>query len=436
MIAIIGAGISGLSLAYELQKAGKPYVLFESSSRPGGYIRSVQNGRYLLEVGPNSILVDKNFEKLLTELGLASKVEEAAAVNKNRFIYKSNKISRIPSGPLSLFFTSFFSFKTKISILKEIFNTSKTHASESVYEFFTRRFSKELTQYTVDPFATGVYAGDIKQLLMADTFPQVVQLEKEFASVLKGIFKKGFGERRLTASISGGLQTITDTLASKLNNIAFNSKAVSLSENAEGLILHIQNVNLSIKEHECSKVVFCGTTFHAAELLNACFPEISSRLKQVNYAPIKAVYAAFKRKDVTHDMQGFGCLYPSVENSFLAGTIWNSSIFKERCPEDEILTTSFIGGMHHPEYVNLSDDEILLRATQQLIKDLGINGSPTYTFIAGWDKAIPQYDSALNIAKDAIQELSTKKIYFASNWTQSISLGSCILNAQALACKL
>lgn len=436
MIAIIGAGISGLTLAYELQKAGKPYVLFESSSRPGGYIRSVQHGSYLLEVGPNSILVDKNFEKFLTELGLAAKLEDAAAVNKKRFIFKNNTIQQIPAGPLSLFFSSFFSFKTKWSILKEVFNTSKTHAAESVYDFFTRRFSKELTQYTVDPFATGVYAGDIKQLLMADTFPQVVQFEKESGSVLKGVFKKGFGERRRTASISGGLQTITDTIASKLRNIILNATVISVRQHAEGLQLNVQKEDRSIQQYQLSKVVFCGTAFHAAEILHEHFPQSSAQLSRVNYAPIKAVYAAFKRKDVAHPMQGFGCLYPSAEKSFLAGTIWNSSIFKDRCPEDEVLTTSFIGGMHHPEYTHLSDEEILQRATQQLIKDLGIKGAPAYTYIAGWHKAIPQYDSALHEVKSAIQTLASKQIYFASNWTQSISLGSCVQNAQALAHEL
>lgn len=435
MIAIIGAGISGLTLAYELQKLGKPYILFESSSRTGGYINSVQSGNYLLEVGPNSILVDKNFENFLTELNLADKTEEAAAVNKNRFIYKNGKIRKMPSGPLSLLCSSFFSFKTKAAIFKEFSNTSKTTLNETVYDFFARRFTKELTEYTVDPFATGVYAGDIKQLIMEETFPQLIAFEKEFGSVLKGVFKKGFGGRRKTATLQGGLQTLTDTIAASLKHISYNSKVLSLKKTESVYNLQVQT-GAEVKQVEVSQVVFCTTAFHSAEILDNFSPVVAGNLRQVTYAPIKAAYVAFKRADVAHPMNGFGCLYPSAEKSFLAGTIWNSSIFKKRCPEDEILTTSLIGGMHHPEFAHLPDEEIKQRVIEQLTKDLRIKGVPAFVHIAGWDKAIPQYDLSLKEAKQAIKGLETQHIYFSSNWTQAISLGSCVHNAQALAVRL
>ncbi|WP_018343386.1 protoporphyrinogen oxidase [Cytophaga aurantiaca] len=436
MIVIIGAGISGLTLAYELEKAKKPYILLESSSRTGGYINSVKVNEYLLEVGPNSILIDAAFDVFLNELNLSSSIEDAALVNKNRFIYKNGRVQQVPSGPLSFLFSSFFSFQTKRTIFKEIFNTSKTVENESVYDFFTRRFSKEFTQYTIDPFATGVYAGDIKQLLIEETFPSLVALEKEYGSIIKGVFKKGFGSRRRTASLKGGLQTLTNTLASRISNLSLQTKVVSVSKHEAGLSIAIQKNGASIENMIADKVVFCGTAFNAAELLQEHFSDSAAQLNKVRYAPIKAVYAAFKSKDVGHAMRGFGCLYPSVESSFLAGTIWNSSIFKERCPEDEILTTSFIGGMYHPEYSNLNEEEIKERAVAQLKKDLSITGDPTFVYIAGWEKAIPQYDIHLKVARKELNTLEESTIYFTSNWTNSISLGECIQSARNLALSL
>lgn len=436
MIVIIGAGISGLTLAYELEKAKKPYILLESSSRTGGYINSLKIDDYLLEVGPNSILIDKAFEDFLEELNLSTSIEDAASVNKKRFIYKNARVQQVPSGPLSLLFSSFFSGQTKKTILKELFNTSKSIENESVYDFFTRRFSKEFTQYTIDPFATGVYAGDIKQLLIEQTFPQLLALEKEFGSIIKGVFKKGFGARRRTATFNGGLQTLTNVLAKTLSTISLQTKALSVSRSASGLRVTIQKSGFETEILTAHHLVFCGTAYHAAELLNEHFPVSSSKLKQVQYAPIKAVYAAFKRKDVGHSMAGFGCLYPSVEPSFLAGTIWNSSIFKNRCPEDEVLTTSFIGGMHHPEYTRLSDEEIKDRAVNQLKKDLTITGEPTFVYVTGWEKAIPQYDIYLKEARKEIQTLAGNHIHISSNWTNSISLGECIQSARNLALRL
>jgi oxygen-dependent protoporphyrinogen oxidase len=306
-----------------------------------------------------------------------------------------------------------------------------------VYDFFTRRFSKEFTQYTIDPFATGVYAGDIKQLLIDETFPQLVALEKEYGSIIKGVFKKGFGARRRTATFTGGLQTLTDTLLKHISTISLETKAISVSKSDYGTLeIVIQKNGSEVEIVTADQVVFCGTAFHAAELLSEHFSDASSKLKAVQYAPIKAVYAAFKRKDVNHAMLGFGCLYPSSEASFLVGTIWNSSLFKDRCPDDEILTTSFIGGMHHPEYIALSDEEIKQRAVSQLKKDLQITGDPTFVYIAGWEKAIPQYDVYLKEARKEINTLAEHNIYITSNWTNSISLGECIQSARNLALTL
>jgi len=437
MIAIIGAGISGLSLAYELQKAKKPYILFESDSRPGGYIRSQQFGNYLLEIGPNSILLDAAFESFLSELGLESEITFAAAVNKNRFIYKNGAVQKIPSGPISLLFSDFFSFKTKKAILTEALKKSESKPEESIYDFFSRRFSKELTNLIVDPFTTGVYAGDTKQLLIEDTFPTLYAFEQKHGSVIKGVFKEGFGGRRKTASFKNGLQTLSDKIASSLTSVEYNKKVTNIKTTQEGVELDIYDQHSLLTEtRKLTKVVFCGTTFHASEILNQSFPNVADTLNQVNYAPVKALYAAFKKTDVQNPMQGFGVLYPSVENSFLAGTIWNSSIFSNRCPEDEILTTSFIGGMKHPEHTLLNDIELKERAVNQLKKDLQINGNPTFVHSAGWNKAIPQYDLALRNARNSVCTLKNKNIFFSSNWTNSIALGNCIQNARQLALEL
>lgn len=432
MIAIIGAGISGLTLASELEKMGKPYVLFESNSHTGGYIHSVRIKNYLLEVGPNSILVDKKTKEFISSLKLDTEFEPAALVNKNRFIYKHGTIRQVPSGPLSFLAGNFFSLKTKYILLKEAFNKTKSMEDESVYDFFTRRFSEEFTQYTIDPFSTGVYAGNIKQLLIAETFPQLVELEKKYGSIIKGIFKKGFGEQRKTGTFADGLQRLTDALTMQITSLQLNARVLSIHNHDGKNMLTVDSQN-GVRELTFDKVVVCGTTFQAADLIKDLYADVSGALLQTRYAPMKAVFAAFKRKDVAHPMNGFGCLYPSVEKSFLAGTIWNSSIFANRCPADEVLTTSFIGGMHHPEYTALSDSDILKRAIEQLTHDLGINGKPTFTHVAGWDKAIPQYDLQLKNARLASSKLRSKHIYFSSNWTNGISLGSCIQSARDLA---
>lgn len=52
---IVGGGISGLSLAYFISKAGKQVKLVESNSRLGGWIESSTKNGFLLERGTRSM---------------------------------------------------------------------------------------------------------------------------------------------------------------------------------------------------------------------------------------------------------------------------------------------------------------------------------------------------------------------------------------------
>ena len=55
-VAIIGAGITGLTAAFYLKRRGVPVTVYEASDRVGGAIQSLRTEGYLAEFGPNTIL--------------------------------------------------------------------------------------------------------------------------------------------------------------------------------------------------------------------------------------------------------------------------------------------------------------------------------------------------------------------------------------------
>jgi protoporphyrinogen/coproporphyrinogen III oxidase len=218
MVVIIGAGISGLSTGYFLQKNNIPFVILEASERTGGYIKSVKENNYLLEIGPNSLLIDSEIEAFLSELNLANELIEANDVSKDRFIFKNGKYRKLPSSPPTFLFSNFFSFSTKIAVLTEFFRKPKSIENESLAAFIERRFCKEIVDYAVAPFISGIYAGYAADTNAELAFPTLVNFEKEFGSVLKGVIKSAKTGRKKTVSFKNGLQTLTDRLTELLES--------------------------------------------------------------------------------------------------------------------------------------------------------------------------------------------------------------------------
>jgi oxygen-dependent protoporphyrinogen oxidase len=136
MIGIIGAGISGLTAAWHLQKAGRPYVLLEAAPQPGGYIQSRQEGSYLLELGPNSLLLNTADVAWLHELGLGDELLPANSVSKNRYLYRRGRYRVLPAHPLKLLLSNYFSWHAKRAILRELSNHTRTHPDETLSGFF------------------------------------------------------------------------------------------------------------------------------------------------------------------------------------------------------------------------------------------------------------------------------------------------------------
>ena len=149
-IAIIGAGISGLSSAYFLNKNNMNNIkIFESSSRPGGVIQTFTNDKYTYELGPNTLSVsDSRVVEMFSDLSL--KMINPSTKSKNRYIFKNGLIQKLPNSFCDFLFTKLFSNRTKIKILFEFFNNKKNnHLDESVHEFFKRRFNSEFADYVI-----------------------------------------------------------------------------------------------------------------------------------------------------------------------------------------------------------------------------------------------------------------------------------------------
>ncbi|WP_046247102.1 protoporphyrinogen oxidase [Hymenobacter terrenus] len=433
-IAIIGGGISGLTLAWYLQKAGVAYDLFEADARPGGNLHSWPTPEgYLLETGPNSLQLSTELEELLADLGLSDQIEDTAAVSQHRYVLREGRYRQLPSSPPTLLTNGFFSLKAKWYLLRELRKpAAPIDTTETVAHFFRRRFGSEIVDYAVNPFMAGIYAGDPEKLLLHKTFSQLAALEQQHGSVLRGLAKTGKGApRRRIFTLKNGVQTITDTLAAKLTHYHSNTKVTSLARAADGT--YQLQLATAAATSGYTHLALALPTYAAAPLLSPLFPDAAVALAAVHYPPMSAVYSAYDRAAVAHPLNGLGALHPKVEGTYAAGSIWTSSIYPQRVPAGQVLFTTFVGGAQYVEAALEAEDTQKAAVHAELARFYGITGTPCWQGRYFWPRSIPQFDEQIVAAHAAAAALETDNIVAVANWRAGVGVPDCVRHARHVA---
>jgi len=425
-VAVIGGGISGLTTAFLLKQKGVQAKLFEASENVGGNVQTIEKDGYTIEQGPNSLLRSPRFVELVRMLDLEDKVIAANPAARKRYILWNGKLEAL--GPRS-FLNGYFSLKTLFALAREPFRRSRSPEHESVAEFVTRRLNSEFLDKAIDPFVSGVYAGDPANLSMRSAFPKLYEMERDFGSLIMGTIRRKTEKPDpnfpRTFSFRGGLKTLIQKLADEVGDGIRTSSAVEKIES-------VDDGRFRVNEHEFDAVVLSTPAWVAADLIRDRDPELASTLAEVNYPRVTVAVTAFKTEDIGKKLDGFGFLIPSREKRPILGTLFHSAVFPERAPEGCQLLMTFIGGVRDKGNLDkLTDDEVKSLVTKQLRELLGVNGEPELFCLKRWARAIPQYRVGYEDVTDACSRFERQNpgLYFCSNFYRGISMGDCVKNA-------
>ncbi|MGC4065628.1 MAG: protoporphyrinogen oxidase [Polyangiaceae bacterium] len=200
-ISVIGGGITGLAATYELRRRRPDLevLLFESKSTVGGNVDTVEADGFLLDGGPDSFLRTKpEAAKLCEELGLGSELIAPLPSAHRVFIGHGQRLVQLPAGMAlavptrirPLLETPLVSFAGKLRILGDLFidENGQRGSDETVASFLERHFGREVTHRLAGPLLGGIFAGDIEELSVRSTFPQLVELEKRQGSLIRALF--------------------------------------------------------------------------------------------------------------------------------------------------------------------------------------------------------------------------------------------------------
>lgn len=441
-VAIIGAGITGLTAAFYLKRNGVPVTVYESSDRVGGVIQSLQRNGYLAEFGPNTILeTSPKIGQLVQDAGLGPRRLEPDPKADARYVVRYKRPIEMPASPLGFLTTELFSVKAKLAVLREPFVPRRRDGrEESIAEFVVRRLGQEFLDHAIDALVAGVYAGDPYKLSVPQAFPKLKQLEDRYGSLIKGQIlgareRKKRGElakdRAPKFSFDEGLQVLPETLAKQLGEaVRLYTKVTRLTQTSAGWTLELrQDGEQTRAEH--SAVVYCGTAHKFAELsVEAQTPLSLAVFSEIRYPPVASVVLGFRREDVTHPCQGFGMLIPKVEGFKILGTIFSSSLFANRAPAGHLTLTSYVGGERFPELASLPPEQLFALTCDDLRVLLGVRGKPTFQHSVFYPKAIPQYVVGYGRYREHMKEVEEKApgLFLAGHYRDGISLSDSIVS--------
>lgn len=335
-IAILGAGISGLSCAYYLKKRygnAIDLTLLEKENRIGGLIQTRNIGGFLFEGGPRSIRVQDGEAtlELIHELGLADQLISVSS--KNRYLLHNGKLEKMFSIPLLKGILP--------GILNDLFASKKDVGDESVHSFFSRQFSPLIADRFIDPLMKGIYAGDSKQLSIKACFPS---LTHHRSLILGNLFKK---KKRGIVTLKGGMEQLIRKLGQNQN------------------IQFVKATAQTLKEYDA--VISTLPAYALAEL----FPEsrFQTLLNSIPFSTVGVVHLGYHKQ--VNPYQGFGYLIPSSEKEKVLGVIFEQNGL-----------TVMIGG-HHENLEEIAKDAVK--------RHLGISDEPAICFSHTASRAIPQY---------------------------------------------
>jgi protoporphyrinogen/coproporphyrinogen III oxidase len=466
---VVGAGIAGLTAAYELSKGTHSLLVIEGRDRVGGNIRTEHTDGFLIDAGPDSFVRTKpEATELCRELGLEDQLITTQA--RSVFIAHRGRLVAMPAGmalavPTRLgpiLRTPLLGWGGKLGLFSDLWRRSTPVGDdETIGDFVTRHFGAQAAARLAGPLLSGIYAGDVTALSIQATFPQLVELERRHKSLIFGLFAaqrardEGKAAQALPSSRLGqllallgwlrrtsghapspfyslrnGMQSLVDALRARLpeGSVELGVPVIGLEAGGAGRrwTLRLASGARVTTDH----VVLAAPAHTSAKLMPD--PALADLLSGIVYLSTATVFLGLDRAQVRHPLEGVGFMVPRGEGRLLAGT-WISSKWEGRAREGTALVRGFLGGAREGDLVDRSSDEELVALTiEELTQWMGPLGQPRLARVYRYPASNPQplvgHLARLERIRARLENLPG--IYLAGAAYEGVGIPDCVRQGQ------
>jgi oxygen-dependent protoporphyrinogen oxidase len=448
-IAIIGGGISGLSLAYFLleKDPDMEITVFESEQRPGGKIWTEKTGGFLCEGGVNGFLDNKPGTLELSRK-VALKPLRSNDASRKRFIYSAGRLHRLPESPPAFLGSGLMGLYGKLRLMAELVIPGNAREEETLAAFARRRLGKAAYEKLIDPMASGIYAGNPETLSLRACFPKVYDLEVRYGGLIRGMIslqrekrKKG-GTEKVGAGPGGTLTSFYDGMGELVNAIKdflgqrlrLGAKVTGIDRRGKGYALFFADGS----SMDADIVVPASPAYAVSAMLGGMDRTLSNLLAEIPYPSLSVVCLGYRKEKVSSPVDAFGFLIPSTEKRKILGTLYDSSIFPNRAPEGYVLLRSMVGGARASDLARENETKLVELVKAELAAIMGIRSEPDFVKVYRHEMAIPQYTVG-HIERLRNIDLILRKykgLHLTGNAYRGVGVNDCIENSCRLAEKI
>ncbi|MDR2115523.1 MAG: protoporphyrinogen oxidase [Planctomycetaceae bacterium] len=471
-IAILGAGISGLSAAYRFQQLAPETTIrvFDRRNRYGGVLETLNRDGFQIEQSADNFITTIPWGvQLCKELGLGEQLVQTNPSVRRTYVVRRGRLHLLPDGflmmaptkllPMAL--TPILSPFGKLRAGLELFIPSrKDDCDESMANFVRRRLGREVFERLVEPLVSGVYAADMEKLSVLATLPRFREMERNYGSLIRAMQKQLAANRAanlaeqsgarysMFVTLRNGLASLCDALVTKLqpDTLRTGQEVTRIWKTAEKQwVLETKSsgsptisATYNTKPEFFDAIILATPVHESSRLLKNSSPELAEKLAKIEHEGTAIATLAFNSDQVKQSFRGMGFVVPKNEQSPILAGSFSSLKYEHRAPEGKFLIRIFAGGNRMPELAELPERQLKPLLLAEMRKILKINGEPIFTVTSHWAKTMPQYHVG---HRELVQEIelltdSDLTLALAGNAFHGVGIPNCIQSGFKAAEKL
>lgn len=421
-IVVIGGGVAGLGAAYKIRRAADEghdvaFTLVEKEDRLGGKIHTVHRDGFIIDAGCDSFLTMKTAAHRIARIaGIEDQKMPTDDSRKRTMILKSGRLYEMPDGVMQFaptkfwpfFTTGLFSWPGKIRAGMDLLVPTKRVPAgelndETLEHFILRRMGREILDRLAEPLVGGVHASDPAVMSLAATFPNLLQMEQDHGSMIRGFLaqrrkveemKRKYppdpnNPRTIFTSFRRGFQQLTDTMADRAGSDTMRTgvKVLRLEPSGDGWRVNLSDGDVL----DADAVVITTEGWAASALVSNLDEQLGSDIGGIQHSSSATVSLAWDTDHLGFDLSAFGLLCPLVERRDMMAASYSSTKWPGRAPEGKAVMRGFVGGPHNQAVMENDDDALVDIVIREFRDIFGLRVDPTFAVVGRWTNGMPQY---------------------------------------------